>query len=102
VLHALSARAWRDSARAEKVLSSPTPSRRSLRLDAELGDDAAGEDANSREPGARERGLGVRAGVRAADMSDVVGRGARCAVNAAGGVGRTGAASSRGGPVTGD
>ena len=84
MLHALSARAWRDSARAEKVLSSPTPSRRSLRLDAELGDDAAGEDANSREPGARERGLGVRAGVSAADMSDVVGRGARCAVNAAG------------------
>ena len=41
MLHALSARAWRDSARAEKVLSSPTPSRRSLRLDAELGDDAA-------------------------------------------------------------
>ena len=76
MLHALSARAWRDSARAEKVLSSPTPSRRSLRLDAELGDDAAGEDANSREPGARERGLDARA----ADMSDVVGRGARCAV----------------------
>ena len=99
MLHALSARAWRDSARAEKVLSSPTPSRRSLRLDAELGDDAAGEDANSREPGARERGLDARA----ADMSSVVGRGARCAVNAAGGVGRTGKRlSSRGGPVTGD
>ena len=74
-----------------------------MRLDAELGDDAAGDDANSREPGARERGLGVRAGVRAADMSDVVGRGARCAVNAAGGVGRTGKRlSSQGGPVTGD
>ena len=102
MLHALSARAWRDSAHAEKVLSSPTPSRRSLRLDAELGDDAAGEDANSREPGARERGLDARAGVRAADMS-VVGRRSRCAVNAASGVGRTGERlSSRGGPVTGD
>lgn len=101
MLHALSARAWRDSARPEKVLSSPTPSRRSLRLDAESGDDAAGEDANSREPGARERGLDARA----ADMSsDVVGRGARCAVNAAGGGGRSRAnrLSSRGGPVTGD
>ena len=77
VLHALSARACRDSTRAEKDLSSPTSSRRSLRLDAELGDDAAGEDANSPRERlvARERGLGVRTGVSAADMSDVVGRG---------------------------
>lgn len=79
VLHALSARACRDSTRAEKDLSSPTSSRRSLRLDAELGDDAAGEDANSPRERlvARERGLGVRTGVSAADMSDVVGRGVR-------------------------
>ena len=78
MLHALSARAWRDSARAEKVLSSPTPSRRSLRLDAELGDDAAGEDANSREPGARERGLDARAAcARRTCRSSDVGRGVR-------------------------
>ena len=71
VLHALSARACRDSTRAEKDLSSPTSSRRSLRLDAELDDDAAGEDANSPRERlvVRERGLGVRTGVSAADMS---------------------------------
>jgi len=42
-----------------------------LRLDAELDDDAAGEDANSPRERlvVRERGLGVRTGVSAADMS---------------------------------
>ena len=71
-----------------------------VELDAESGDDAAGEDANSREPGAK-RGLDARAGVRAADMS-VVGRRSRCAVRPRSGERRRKAVLARGGPVTGD